>query len=341
MSPFLKALLPPKPPTTKALCQPPPPKTGVRALLSGHYGGRRSAWDRHGDQKPKKKKKMAFLESARRGRSEIWSFAPFSMKKNANILAKKRPKSRPLTEEPPFQPRPPPGVMRAHTTPPPLQGNLPPAHRRRWMRRGGEERGVHRYALGCRDTERAERCPMIPWDAERCAGLHWAAERSGCRRGTARDKEWTVGCRGGGGRGGAPTCQTVMRTGRNVYGQRQTSHLARDTVYCRHLLRHSACAYAMDPLQLHGRISVGPPSWQMRHVGMSGAAAAASCGRGVPGVSCESASGAAASGGCAASSAASPAAGRVSALPSSGSPDGPSAAPQAASPGESPWQGGP
>ena len=45
---------------------PPPPGGGSGALLSGHYGGRRSAWDRHGDQNPQKKMKTAFLESAHR-----------------------------------------------------------------------------------------------------------------------------------------------------------------------------------------------------------------------------------------------------------------------------------
>ena len=35
---------------------PPPPHRGREALLSGHYGGRRSAWDRHGDQNHKKQK---------------------------------------------------------------------------------------------------------------------------------------------------------------------------------------------------------------------------------------------------------------------------------------------
>ena len=56
----------------------------------------------------KKRKKMAFFESAHRGGPEKSSFAPFSMRKLQNIFAKQQPKSRPLTEEPFSHPHPPP-----------------------------------------------------------------------------------------------------------------------------------------------------------------------------------------------------------------------------------------
>ena len=51
------------------------PCRGARALLRGHYEGRRSAWDQHGDREPIKRVKTAFLESARRGGGE-WGVDP-------------------------------------------------------------------------------------------------------------------------------------------------------------------------------------------------------------------------------------------------------------------------
>ena len=87
---------------------------GGGALLSGHYRGRRSAWDQHGD---KKKMQMVILESARQAGSEKWSTAPLLRKihfspKKAKIKAPDTNASFPAP-----LPR---GVWGAHTSPPPL-----------------------------------------------------------------------------------------------------------------------------------------------------------------------------------------------------------------------------
>ena len=106
----------------------PPPPGG--ALLSAHHGGRWSAWDRPGDQKPKPMQ-MAFVESARPLGSEKWSFALFSMKINCQYLCKcrnpgkiKAPNKRAPFPAPP-SPRGPLGGGRAHTIPAPPLGQLP------------------------------------------------------------------------------------------------------------------------------------------------------------------------------------------------------------------------
>ena len=90
-------------------------KTPPPFLLSGHYGGRRSAWDRHGDQKQTKNENGIF-GTARQGESEEWSFAPHLMKNIAKHFGKKTAKIKaPDRRSPPPLPR----VWKAHTTPRP------------------------------------------------------------------------------------------------------------------------------------------------------------------------------------------------------------------------------
>ena len=76
---------PPPPPVCQAIC-------------------RRSAWDRHGDRKPKKKKQMAFMESARPDGSAKWSCAPILMKKNCKIFLPKMAKIKALDTRAPLPP---------------------------------------------------------------------------------------------------------------------------------------------------------------------------------------------------------------------------------------------
>ena len=53
---------------------------GGGALLSGHYRGRGSTWNRHGDQKPMNNVKGIFgISASGGGGSKKWSFAPFLM----------------------------------------------------------------------------------------------------------------------------------------------------------------------------------------------------------------------------------------------------------------------
>ena len=85
----------------------PPDGGGGGALLSGHDGGRRCAWDRHGDRNPKKKCKWHFWNQRVDGGSEKWSPALFSMKVNCRCLCQKTAKTQAPDTRAPSPPPPP------------------------------------------------------------------------------------------------------------------------------------------------------------------------------------------------------------------------------------------
>ena len=117
-----------------ALFQDPPPPRGG-GLLSGHYGGRRSTWDRYGDQKPQKKKKERKKEngicgiSALREVRKVVICPLFDEKKIANYFCRKTAKIKAPDRAAlfPAPHPPPPGVVGGSCDPSPPWGHLPPA----------------------------------------------------------------------------------------------------------------------------------------------------------------------------------------------------------------------